>query len=377
MGMRLWAELVSSAQENFIPLPPNINECPRRVNMSIKELDSSGAPRDAQGERLTDIHIDVQFATIVPESNTLEYAEKYAKEPWKHCRDAPNTYLSIRFNTREEFMRQLKKLDHKKQNRVQHEIDRIEETRLRFENYPDKKGMLDALRASQRAWRDEVVESIDDYIEETINKDDDKHQQRHLALLRRLERTWPLSEKENHQSDDDHERRPKTPEPDHGFKACAMYFRPAGDRGWVGTSAKHENFIGNFPNQKIAVHQLLQHKEDNPLTRNEGDCLRYFHFPANNMSWVEASHQAYPTTWDSTDSNQQAMARFYDEPDIVHDDYKQQSKMTRAERLLCREFWRGQLHGSGSKAPVHARHMRSRCSVIPRGKLRYLGYSLD
>ena len=58
------------------------------------------------------------------------------------------------------------------------------------------------------------------------------------------------------------------------------------------------------------------------------------------------------------------------EHDIVHDDYKQQSKMTRAERLLCREFWRGQLHGSGSKAPVHARHMRSRCSVVPRGRSR-------
>ncbi|KAK0653060.1 hypothetical protein B0T16DRAFT_455371 [Cercophora newfieldiana] len=311
---------------------------------------SSGAARGAQDDALMDIHIDVQFAKIVPESNTLEYSKKYAREPWKHCRDAPNTFLSIRFNTRDEFMQQLKSSDPAKHKRVQHEIDRIDETRLRFETYDDKKFMFNALRESQRAWRDEVAENVDDYIDETRSKDRYEHQQRDLALLGRLKRTWPLSEKEEHQSDDDRRRQPKRPEPDHGFKACAMYFRPAVDgTGWVGASAQHENFIGKFPNQKISVHQLLQRKEDNPLTKNEGGYLRYFHFPANNMSWIE-----------------QAMARFYDEPDIVHDDYKQQSKMTRAERLLCREFWRGQLHGSGGKAPVHARHMRSRCSMVPR-----------
>ena len=251
---------------------------------------SNGAAHGARSESLTDIHIDVQFAKIVPESNTLEYAKKYAREPWKYCRDAPNTFLSIRVDTRNEFMRQLKASDPVKHGRVQHEIDRIEETRLRFETYADKKHMFDALRESQRAWRSEVAENVDDYIQDVREDDKHMHRDRYLALLGRLKNSWKPSDtgKEEPQSEDDQRRRPKTPEPQHGFKACAMYFRPAenGD-GWIGHTAKHKNYIGRFPNQKIAVHQLLKQEESNPLTNNEGECLRYFHFPANNMSWIE------------------------------------------------------------------------------------------
>ncbi|KAK0619465.1 hypothetical protein B0T14DRAFT_208799 [Immersiella caudata] len=319
--------------------------------MLTMEADSDAA-RGVLGDRLIDIHIDIQFAKIVPERNAPGYAKKYAKEPWKHCRDAPNTFLSIRVDSRDEFMRQLKNLDRAKHDRVQHEIDRIKKTRLRFETNKDKRRMLDALRASQGAWRVEVVDNVDDYLEETLNKDAAVygHRDRDIALLHRLKRNWSLPQKDEPPSEDSHQVKPKDPDPEHGFKACAMYFSPAHDgTGWVGASAKHSEFIGKFPNQKIPVRQLLQENEDNPLTKNEGNYLRYFHFPANNMSWIE-----------------KAMARFYSEHDIIHDDYKQQPKMTRAERLLCREFWRGQLHGSGSKAPVHARHMRSRCSVVPR-----------
>ena len=38
-----------------------------------------------------------------------------------------------------------------------------------------------------------------------------------------------------------------------------------------------------------------------------------------------------------------------------------------AERLLAREYWKGQMHG-GSEHPVHARHMRPRCSSVPSGQ---------
>jgi hypothetical protein len=68
---------------------------------------------------------------------------------------------------------------------------------------------------------------------------------------------------------------------------------------------------------------------------------------------------------------QKAMARYYGEEDVVHDKHvKPHFKMTQAERLLCREFWHGQLHGSGDKAPIHARHMRSRFFLIPRGRFK-------
>jgi hypothetical protein len=75
------------------------------------------------------------------------------------------------------------------------------------------------------------------------------------------------------------------------------------------------------------------------------------------------------------------MARYYDENTGEHSDTKSPSKISsKAERVLSREFWRGQLHGGGGvggvgvTGPVHARHMRSRCSLIPLGMiLSYLG----
>jgi hypothetical protein len=68
------------------------------------------------------------------------------------------------------------------------------------------------------------------------------------------------------------------------------------------------------------------------------------------------------------------MARYYDEESGNHSDTRTPNNMSsKAEKVLSREFWRGQLHGGGgvgggvSNGPVHARHMRSRCSLIPIG----------
>lgn len=64
---------------------------------------------------------------------------------------------------------------------------------------------------------------------------------------------------------------------------------------------------------------------------------------------------------------QQAMARY-------HDEHKQDvEKREKTSHTLSREFWKGQLHGSGvGRTPIHATHMRPRCSVIPGGMLSYL-----
>jgi hypothetical protein len=50
-----------------------------------------------------------------------------------------------------------------------------------------------------------------------------------------------------------------------------------------------------FPNQKIAIKDLLADEEDkNPLMQPVHDnMIRYFHLPANNMIWVEVS-RAHP-----------------------------------------------------------------------------------
>lgn len=75
---------------------------------------------------------------------------------------------------------------------------------------------------------------------------------------------------------------------------------------------------------------------------------------------------------------QEAVARYYDEdteafaPDHLKPRGPRHAKSS-TERLLSPEFWRGQMHGGGSKGPIHARHMRPRCSIIPSGKPSSLG----
>jgi hypothetical protein len=53
----------------------------------------------------------------------------------------------------------------------------------------------------------------------------------------------------------------------------------------------HPDFDDKFPNQKISIRKLLdKENEGNPLTTKcPSDMIRYFHFPANNMSWIEVN----------------------------------------------------------------------------------------
>lgn len=51
-----------------------------------------------------------------------------------------------------------------------------------------------------------------------------------------------------------------------------------------------DGYPDQFPHQRISIEDLLDNKDalKNPLMRKcEEDEFRYFHFPANNMQWVE------------------------------------------------------------------------------------------
>lgn len=89
--------------------------------------------------------------------------------------------------------------------------------------------------------------------------------------------------------------KPKAEE-EYGFKACAIYFKKSKD-GWMPDTHENSMFLpeGKFPNQKISVHDLLKDTHEdperqNPLTEDcKEDQMRYFHFPSNNMRWIEVS----------------------------------------------------------------------------------------
>ncbi|KAL2070267.1 hypothetical protein VTL71DRAFT_13293 [Oculimacula yallundae] len=99
---------------------------------------------------------------------------------------------------------------------------------------------------------------------------------------------------------------------------------------------------------EYALSEILAEGLDNPLTAKcEPNTIRYFHFPSNNMQWIE-----------------EAIARYYGEASPGKSDYsRHRNDRTKASNILCRQFWNG-LQQGGLHDPVHARHMKSHCSLI-------------
>ncbi|KAI9150693.1 hypothetical protein HJFPF1_10469 [Paramyrothecium foliicola] len=291
-------------------------------------------PHETMQQPVFDIYIDPSFGgnDICTGKHSVN---EYATEPWLHYGSAKDTYFSLRFGQRDQF---LDNLDNSHQKiRLKEEVERINEVRLRLNLSGEKRALIADLETSYREWRDEVTTNINSYITTAdATKPEDKtydNKSRDLALLRRIRAGhW---EKAQGRVQENQAVPPLSP--DFGFKAGVMCFkRKENTSGYVGHDYEPQHCAGHFPHQKIPVHQLLDPNVDNLLGKRQDDC--------------------------------QAMARYYGVCHVEPDDHKPISNMSDCERVLSREFWRGQMHGSGGRAPVHARHMRSRCSVIPRSK---------
>lgn len=275
-------------------------------------------------EELFDIHIDTQFAKVDCQPSD------YAREPWNHYREGPNTHLSIREQKRKDF---LQKLSPTMKSRVEHEMKRIDRTRKNFSSYPNKKSLMKELSDSRAAWENSVVKNLADFkaaAEKDCQMDpDNPRYRRNRELLARLEswgtrhsqqlspseRRSPTKKVHRQGSSSRCQSQGQTPtitedprdevhmsttstirdeqvqqEPMYGFRASAIYFKKDGDE-WTGYTHNASKFIGEyeFPNQKISVHDLLEGPEStNPLHEHcRSDTIRYFHFPTNNMSWIE------------------------------------------------------------------------------------------
>ncbi|KAK4464936.1 magnesium transport protein cora [Cladorrhinum samala] len=129
------------------------------------------------------------------------------------------------------------------------------------------------------------------------------------------------------------------------IKAPVMYIR-------AGEAIDHPDLAGAFPHQKVSMADLLSGDASrNPIMQPcEDNVVRYFHLPANNMTWVE-----------------QVIARYYreEQPDSNNAFLNSRSRRptTKTEMLLRPEFWQGQQNYE-IDSEIHARHMRPFCSGI-------------
>lgn len=354
--------------------------------------------------------------------------DQYAAEPWNHCRDPVKSYLSLRETQRDEFLRKLGQVNPGKKKSVDNEQNHINKARGRITSQP----LFSVLRENHEAWRKKVMDEYEDMKKDAQSAEEDcsrpgvhSHHMHHwqTSHLQRLRRRFPEWRSAAPPSDEppprqglgsffarsrtlNQVRRPSAPSADkeqyeqphtsvppdipdkyYGFNAYAMHFKRANDT-FVGETTRDKQYHGsNFPHQKVSMENMLRRSDQNPLTKQcPADSIRYFHFPTNNMAWIEVSSellmmlQSTPLT---ESPPQEAIDRYYEGR---HED---------CERLLAREYWKGQMHGttgtgtsdgvykhdapknqndpSRRGGPLHARHMRSKCSLIPRSRTPAVG----
>ncbi|RYP46525.1 hypothetical protein DL768_007272 [Monosporascus sp. mg162] len=302
--------------------------------------------------------IDTQYRK--PDSSV----ENYERELCKHCQDPTSAYLSLRLEYRSEF---LENLEEPQRRQVVRELERIKKARKQFSSYANKKALMEKLRRRKKEWREEVAKNVRNFEQEVeksqrelserqakvvsnhpgfkrelaklrrlqeqktdvggeLQKDLEKQwaerldrkYQRHSALIQRL-KGWAATVPETvglNPAEED-----VAPKPLYGLKANVMHFRLAKETNTlVGYDYKHPKYKGLFPNQKIRMHEILNERNENPLMEEcPQDDVRYFHFPTNNMSWIET-----------------AIARYYrEEPKPIDDRTPYNPNARKTEKLLA------------------------------------------
>ncbi|EHK47002.1 hypothetical protein TRIATDRAFT_316977 [Trichoderma atroviride IMI 206040] len=136
----------------------------------------------------------------------------------------------------------------------------------------------------------------------------------------------------------------KIREPIEEFRAGVMYFKKGQEGKWHGEQCGDvDPSSGDFPNQKIKMDTILfDTSKNHKLFKSDGESIKYFHFPANHMEWIETALERYhQVNTESEDDNEQVLET---------GNFK--------SPLLSREHWRGQLHSAGMS------HMRPRCAHV-------------
>lgn len=335
-------------------------------------------------------------------------------------------YFRLRFSDREGYLSSLRNTtgtdDHKEKikkgaDRIEKELARIEEMRSSFTSTPENKIAMWNFDCHRANWKNHAQRSSEDN-EESVKKrvsameldeiassrredlegrilnkvgkwrhtpippkpkdlEREKKAQEHgeiekerarqekkNTMKERLSRTF--CKKKDAEQVSKKKKKQKKPEPEKKERACPLdsYGLTINQITLQRSDSECPLSYTSYEMKKPSLYNCLFKEEDNPLhkDKHEPNTIRYFHIPANNMHWIEVrplSHQFF-----IFNLLQEAIARYYGETTPGDYNYRQaKNYMKKSSDLLCREFWTSLQHG-GTYDPVHARHMRPRCSRI-------------
>jgi hypothetical protein len=253
-----------------------------------------------------------------------EPRDLYEHEAPERLQDDPLvSYFRCRYKERKDLLSLFEKRFRDKKHkyeRIKQELARIDELRSEFDS--SHEFFMERLRTSRKTWIQHAKKTCHDEtpkVEKTIAALVKKHdensrellsrKQYELNILKRVpkikletpstEKTPPKTEDSSISAESRQSTAIRTTEkqktssigsaeagdslvdPDHGFMANMITLK----KDSPGSSYVH------FEMEKYSVNKALDGSPDNPLKQRckhcEPDTLRYFHFPANNMAWIE------------------------------------------------------------------------------------------
>lgn len=262
--------------------------------------------------------------------NCLHCRRSFTQFPWTFLYDNPNTdrgddfqaYLWVRFDKHSRFISELEKINPDRVQELRRNLEKLSKDREDFVKYGPKRRLLASLGGWSEKWKSSRRDAVG----------------RHGGMPGRLVRSatsWPR--RNPPKSNKREECQPSVAdEPAAETKACnpptsaqraaeansiprdeqgfgnhynvgVMRFeRKPGSTSFAGAAFDLPSAPGGktqlFPNQRVPVDDILSKDEAkikvNPLAAKCGkDELRYIHFPANNMSWIEVRDAGSGEVW--------------------------------------------------------------------------------
>lgn len=279
---------------------------------NLAKLRNHHGPHDKAGTPLT---------TPEPSSSTrsidiaCEHCRStFTQQPWTFLNDDNahdfKAYLWIRIDMREAF---LKALEDSRAEALRLKLTELTKDRDEFANYGPKRRLL----VSLEGWRDKWKASRSGADGRKCGKPGQPGQRATTWARRNLPTNKggvrpstaprePLTVATDPQPNGElgassgtaaHSTSPDEQDFGNHYNVGFMFFkRKEKTSPYLGVTKEiHSNNLKHeFPNQRMPIKDILstdeEKKKKNPLTEKPSrDTLRYFHFPANNMSWIEVS----------------------------------------------------------------------------------------
>jgi hypothetical protein len=168
--------------------------------------------------------------------------------------------------------------------RIEFGLERIDKLRSTFAQHVENSPLVRSITLSRRFWRTHANElcrtnSEKEEVERLSREAPTETRQRYRDYLSLLQRVgdWTISEGPVRPSTSLEEDK------GYGFVVPRITLKKSQGNQGSGSSSFGEYVLKSYP-----VHNILFDKDKNPLMEKcEEDTIRYFHFPANCMLWVE------------------------------------------------------------------------------------------